>query len=911
MKLLEILLENEAETTSDGEVAPAAATTAAVAARVPNSLDVLLGNFGIASQTSHTDGQAQEIKHYLSRHTLVTGYRDNEPQYGGQAYIGPIDDNWGNDLSQAILRWKRSVNLQIEFADLDIRPLDVAGPGVINEGDIRFLRANLNNDGTIRFSGLPRRSQRTNAPPFSENNYVPELASPTGAGIETVEQMVRDGIGWSGWYRLAIAVFELMGGDMTSNQDKNAFAVPFIEEVYKHFNRYNAEPWIENWNTRCLGNQRRVVFDTNLRVDIRDNPREIYEKFAPVLERLWQEDLDRRADAASENEAGRSGELTITNPENLTAIATALHEAMDGPGTDEEAIGEQMALLRSTADWEAVSLEYNRLFSKTLHEELYSELASGVSGDLNDYTAYVSSNLMRIRRINHLLLHSMLNFGTEDSIEVQIDGTSYQIQRERVDGKVVIQGYSEHDDIIIDSILRAGLEAQGTEVPSNLEVETTADQRNNAKSAFLAAIEMEYPELSAWYAFADPFNDPEKNPGLADIGGARLNGIVSQSAQMLAVGSGFDAVINFIKQEISSDRAWLIGTGEDNPGVANITFAPQYGAEGSGTRWLPEASPGSDITLDEEEEQLLEALLGGVDNEIDQAVSTILSGSDKIERYIRLYDVAADQRGKYLDSELGNDDTILNHLKDRQDDNSVIMRFVRQLRTPVAAPREMAKLFVKAAEGDEYFWGLFTAGTDDDLMAILINNIRGLSDYNRVDYRYRELSSSNNSLLEDMGDEEWIQSFGDSYYNQLAARIGRQQIDTVLAQVSSRLRTAINAAGENLTEDTLDALEAAIRAEGTITLDKIRPIVRALQAVVETHTPAGDATPPAELPRLIGIRNAFAVYDNEVDGDEERANRSGAMVLQGTDNDLPTGYTLDNQRLDDTPPEEFDFGPMP
>lgn len=901
MKLLEILLENTATTPApaDTDAATSAPTsTAAVAsaavapAVVPDALNAIVRNFYVASQRSHTTGMAREIKALLSQHTLVTGYSNNEPQLGGRAYIGPIDDNWGNDLSEAILRWKRSVNLQIEFADSGDRPLDVAGPGVINQTDLRYLRAPLRPNGTIRLNRVPSRTTRSNAPVFDAERYVPELGANSSAGIESIEQMV-EAIGWSGWYRLSWEVHELTGRDNEDIQSVNAFATRFILEVYKHFNRFNAEPWIDNWNKnpRTLGNQSRVTHDVDLKLDIRDTPREIYEKFAPLLRTLWQEDLDRRAEGAEQRAAAESGATTITNIEELTSMARTIHDAMHGGtgiGTDNEQIGDELQRLRSRGDWEALSERYNEMFQIALHEDLYNDMKD--TPEL--YERYVTANLSRIRVINHLLLHSMINFGRTEFVEVVIDDTRYRIQRQRNEqGNVVIQGYNDFDDIVIDTILRAALEAQGTEIPANLEVETTADDRENAAASFLAAVESEYPEMAAWYGFQPPFNDPDLNRGVPDLGGLRMRGIVSQGAEMFAVGVGYESVQDFMTTEIGKDRDWLVGTGEDSPGVANIRFADAYGSEGDPSRWLPEAAPGADITLDEEEQELLDALLSDNDTEIQAAITEILSRDNREQLYIRLYNKAADQDSKFLDAELGEDDTVMNHVE-RQSDNSNLQRLIERLRTPVAAPNEMAKLFAQAAEGDEGIERLLGIGTDDDLMIRLIDMITGLSDYNLVDQRYRRLSRNNNSLIDDMAEEQWLGIFGSTYYNRLAEKIGREQLETVRAEVSGRLRDAIDQVGEDLTEDNIETLETAIEREGTIGEDKILPLLRALDEVVQTHY-TGAPNPDPAYARIVQIRNAFAYYDES----DQRGELSGAGVLDLGQDDAPPGYQLDGRPL--------------
>lgn len=859
-------------------------------------LDAIIGTPEVLSQSQHLPEQAIEIKRLLSRQALVTGYTDGRFQTTGMAWTGPVDSGdpatqWTNALSDAIRRWKESVNIQLQAADIN-RLLDTSGPGVITERDLLYLmNTPLSPEGFLRLRANRPTRTRPEAPPFEGQTYVRQTAQRTSAGITDIRGMV-NAIGWSGWYRLAWAVADLMGMSDDRNT-RNRWAQRFILEVYSNL-RTRPEYWIDNWNKNqnTLGNQDRIVKDVNLKLpnlgSDRPTPAEIFDRFAPVLQALWQDDLQNMSDTQAQNAAAEQGDA-ILEESRITAIARNIADAMGGnfDGTAEEAIQESLMALRSRGDWDNLTQEFNRITNDVLHERLAEELNE------QDYTNIVTANLLRINAVNPLLLHSLINFENNDSVEVQMDGTTYTIQKNRENNQVVINNYSGYDQIIIDQILRAALEQQGTEVPANLRVPVTAEDRQNAASIFIVAIEESYPELVAWYTYQSPFNQPSPSGGsYPDIGGLRLNGIIDQATQMLAVGTSQATVIEYVREEIRKDREWLIGTGENDPGNANIRFANEYRSEGDRSRYFDEITDQDLVELSEDEEELLEALLSEEEGVRTDALNTILQDSNRESLYTRLYGFAKSQRNRYLDEELGEDDTAKNYFMTGENDNTLLGRLLQVLRGPTAAPREMAKLFKLAAEGDSYF--LFRAGTDDDLMNRLIDAIRNRSDYNLVDQEYRDLPGTTDSLLEDMGKEEFFSRFGDSYYNRLASHIGASERAMVHNEVATRLRNAIEDIGEgNLTEESIASLESAIEGEQRIEINKISPILTALNDLVALYADENLSNP--QYRRLVQIRNAFMAYRRRVQPPGWRPGRptgdamAGSEVLNLATDETPEG----------------------
>jgi hypothetical protein len=898
-------------------------------------LDAIINTPEVLSQYQHLPEQAVEIKRLLSRHALVTGHSQGRFLTNGMAWSGPINSGnpetqWTPALTDAISRWKRSVNIQLETAGIS-RQLNTAGPGVITASDLLYLmNTDLDDDGFLRLRNPDRPTRsRSEAPPFDGQTYIRQLAQNSSEGITDIRSMV-NAIGWSGWYRLAWAVADDKG--MTDDvPTRNRWAQRFILEAYSNL-RSNTEFWIDNWNKNqnTLGNQDRIINDINLKLpnlgSDRPTPAAIFDLFADLLRGLWAEDLRGVADVQSTNARAEEGS-PILEQGRITALARTIADAMGGnyDGTSEEPIQESLSAIRSRGDWDNLTQEFNRLTGDVLHERLYDELKQ----DRDEYTSIVSANLRRINVINHQLLHSLINFENTNEVEVELDGTVYSVQQQRVNDEIVIENYSDFNDIVIDRILRAALEQQGTTVPTNMRVPVQAEDRQVASAAFIAAVEESYPEMVAWYTYQEPFNEPGPDGAYPDLGGMRLEGIIDQASQMSAAGSLQAYIIDYIKSEISKDRGWLVGTSETDPGHANIRFASEYVSEGESGRFFNEVTDDDLVELSDEDEELIDNLRSEQEAVRREALETILNDANRESFYIRIYQGMKRIYNKYLDTELGDEDTLENYIRTGSSDDSLLGRAIDRLRTPIAAPMELAKLFKKAADGDSYFWGLFTIGTDDDLMNRSIDQIRSRSDYNLVDARYRQIPGISQSLLEDMGNEEFLRSFGDSYYNRLASSIGASNIAMVEAEVSARLRERIeDIAGGELSEDALRRLEEAIELEGTIEVRKINPLLIALDGLVAVY--AEDASTPS-LGRLVEIRNAFMAYRRRVMPPGWRPGRTtgkllnGAEVLalatdttpEGTINGRPpteirtTSTTASAAPTVTSDEREFDPGPMP
>lgn len=862
-------------------------------------LEAILNTPNSISAFEHLPEQAKEIKRLLSAQTLVTGITNGQFTTNGKAWNGPIDEEWNEALSNAIRTWKQSVNIQLQNAGRKPE-LDTAGPGVIHGTDLKFL---LNPGNILNAQGILRlRTERTDqnvrpqAPPFQGQTYVRQLGSTNAAEIQDIKSMVL-AIGWSGWYRLSWAVADLMNMNEDSNT-RNRWAQRFILECYSNF-RVNSYPWIDNWNKNhnTLGGQDRIVNNVNLKLDIRSAPVDIYNKFAPLLLELWADD-EQKINANKERAEQAETGVAVTSDDVITNIARNLQNAMEGMGTDEDAIATELGRLQSKGDWDNLTQRYNDLTQRTLHEDLYSELDE----DPQQYLTIVTSNLMRLNVINPLLLHSLLNFGTQSAINISLDGKNYSIAKDRQNNKVLIEGYDGFDDIVIDQILRSALEKQGTEVPVNLRPEVDSQDREQAAASFIAAIEASYPEMVPWYTYQTPFNEPDPN-GMPypDLGGLRLKGIISQAGQLIAVGSSSASVLEYIKEEIKKDREWLIGTSENNPGIANIRFAERWQTEGNlNDRFFPELSDDDLIDLNEDEQELFDALVSEQEELRAQAVNTILNSGNREDLYVRLYGEAAKSNNsdEYLDSILGDEDTVKNYIMNADLDDSLLSRIIPVLQVATAAPRKVAELFKEAAE-----FGFTTGATDDELMTKLIDNIKNRNHYNLVDARYRELDGVTNSLLEDMGNEQWLQRFGnDTYYNRLASIIGATEIALVSAEVSSRLRNTLNDVAEELNEETIQALETDIGREGTIPFRKIQPLVNILDEIVETHTTEQGNADPNYL-RLMEIRNAFMNYYRQVRprgrpgiNAQSGPTLSGNQVLELASEEPPAGMKIRNGR---------------
>ena len=90
------------------------------------------------SWNDHMPNQVTAIKQNLKRHTLVTGRTSSGRQTGGSAWTGEMGNEWTQELDQAILAWKRSINLQVP-PHRENSPLELTSPPTLKQLDLQLF----------------------------------------------------------------------------------------------------------------------------------------------------------------------------------------------------------------------------------------------------------------------------------------------------------------------------------------------------------------------------------------------------------------------------------------------------------------------------------------------------------------------------------------------------------------------------------------------------------------------------------------------------------------------------------------------------------------------------------------------------------------------------------------------------
>jgi hypothetical protein len=799
MKVLEILKEGELE----------ALKTASLESVGPNS---------------GTEGQIKEIQLNLKKHGLKLPNGQIQPP---PAYAGTANGIWDQPLSNAITAWKRSINLQ--FPRGSTTPANLQEDGIIRHTDVDWLlHKAIKADGMIdtgRKSGTT--SGNTAITPIATNltyNAGPLVKVDPNTITNTAEFI--NAIGFTGWIDIKSEMLNLREGDDNTRDISDDERRNEIGRFWQQLNdnrEQEVDKWATHWRNEILKSQYKEVATLDNGSTMPLNPpgdvwgagpaggaAGLYEYFFKMADGLHKK--FSRADrerANTENQLATDPTATTLNTTDISLMATALKAAFENslvaaimPGgatfsNNLDAISDILRRLKTAQDYNNLAEEYTRQNTdEKLDETLVDEL------DDDDYTRIVRTNLGRIRRISPRAFHSAIKF-TDDSINVEVDGKTYTVERATVGGRVRVKDGETvvKNAITEDAVLREAVAITGGTVP-NLFAEASAESKSRAGAAFVTAVEGSYPEMVAWYTYQEPFSTVESTP---NVGGMRLQGIVDEGAMLLESGMTDDDLIKWIVEEIESDHLWLIGDGTDeNPGIGTIYFDKRYEPEGISGRNIPVGDLDSEATLTDDEEEILSNLRSTDDTQINSAISSILELDDPVDSYIRIYRKYSRQNNTSLDEELSNDGSI-DALLNGVNDGSPLYKLVASLRMPVAAPYLMAKAFKESQKGT---FGFEWAGTNNELAGKLINLITSRKDYDLVNERYVTLSDDD--LIDDMADEEWLGIIGGDYYNKLAAAIGEEGIEIRQQNLPEAVKQALETAMEEPNLENFELLDSRL-----------------------------------------------------------------------------------------------------
>lgn len=794
-----------------------------------NPLDILNTSAGAASSINRFNAQPNQvsyIKQQLARHKLVTGYNQTTGArtLGGMAWTGSIDQNWTAQLDQAITAWKRSINIQLsnnERGPLDVNP---TAPGITRQ-DVQYLvNTELGSDGLLDSATGGGLTQRTSSPGrFSGLTYsetIPGTREQVAADGST--QSLYDAVGWSAWYRISVEIEEFMnssnGESWLENTDPRDIAIAADNRLQRTFGRNRTTMPQGQWLTNIMNGAGRSVATyadgttqpinaTAPGSGLSPSPSavELFDYYSNMAIKLWEKDNRNRAQTrqTAADVSARPVSAVTLDDANLRTMASQLEAAFQNdlvaafPGgrsfwNDLEAIQTVLARLRTASDFDNLSRVYSEVTNgKVLHEQLYEEL------DKNDYMQIVVVKLLSIRRIAPRILFTSINFGDNTEVEVEYNDRTYSIQQQPgPTGEPVIEGYTgenNYDAIVIDAILRAGIEASGGTAP-NFDEPPNADSVTESQILFINTIQNTYPEMVPFYVRAEPFDSAS-----VDIGGARLREIIDDSARM---GGNEILMTNFITQEILNDRTWLLGD-EDTEPAANIRFDDRWQTEGLQNRDFPVVSADEDVELNANEEEIFENLKSTQASVVREAVDTLLQSDDPAEMWENIYRKAASQ-GLYLDeaANMGNGQDDVEEFLSGRDPGTNIIRIARtnEIGLAMAAPRVCAKMFYNAGKG--------RYGTTEETIDALIAQIRDRYDYELIDERYRQLPNVDDSLIDDLAGEQFQGIWGGGWYGALAAKIGdNRRLDLIRTELDRSIMDALEDVERIPNADNIDRLK--------------------------------------------------------------------------------------------------------
>lgn len=791
---------------------------------------------------NHQPNQVTWIKQRLARHRLVTGLRNGEYVTGDMAWAGPIDGQWTPQLDAAIVAWKTSVNIQV--SGTPNRPLEVnsTAPGIVRQ-DLQYLETTeLGPTGLIQAgpAGTPARARINSRGLLDGQTYQPGVI-PYGVEHVVDTRTLVEAVGFSAWYRIAYEMLEASDPNWAELSDKQrgTRVVQRMEQAFYRDLTATASSWLTNVG-RGPGGGNATYADESTQPFImpKNMPSfpEIYEYYTNMARRLWQKD-QQNSEAARQTAADAAASpvtATTLDESTLRAMAAQLQAAFRNdpvaliPGgrsffNDEEAIQAILGRLRTANDFDNLSRVYSEIHNgEVLHERLFEEL------NRESYTSIVVPRLLAIRRIAPRLIHANINFGEEDNVSVNYEGTAYKIQKDLgLGGQPLIQGYDRarnYDAIVIDNILKLGVETTGGSLP-DFDQPAGEEAVAQAQIAFINNIQITYPEMVPFYVRIEPFDGAS-----VDIGGARLRGIIDNAARM---SDNQDAMSNYIVQEIADDRDWLIGT-EDTDPAADIEFDERYQDEGLSNREFPTVGADEDVELNANEEEILENLRSPQESVVLQTVDTLLQLNDREQVWENIYRKAASS-GIWLEelATMGDGEDDITQFLNGTDSGNPIVRVVRELGLPLAAPKVSAEMFYNAGRGK-------TFGTDEETIDALISQIRNRYDYELIDERYRQLPKIDDSLIDDLASEQFQGIWGGGWYARLAGIIGDdRRLELLRAELDRRVIDALEDVEKSPSSDTIEDLRRVMR-RAEITQDQMSVILERLQDIAEgmTESPA-------------------------------------------------------------------------
>jgi hypothetical protein len=615
-------------------------------------LDLMVSTSRISRQ-SHTAAQVSRIQQLLATHKIN----------GQPVWNQPIDGQWTPALDNAIKAWKRSINQQVGS------PVLQAFLPHIEQRDLRYLRAPVTDDGRIQQQDDELDAARAQGNPFEGETYTGRLGNtnPTFTGNVTEDMSIFvDSIGFSGW----IAIMNQDNDEMGSGDATRRFIT-----IGSNFD--SPARWLNNFRTDVIrrddqktftlpSGEERLLVAPNSVATGNNAPQKLYNYYAPLAQAIMASDdaVDREARAAErEEQAEIEGTGRGVGTTRIKQIANMIATAMGGrfDGTSEKEVQQNLMLLRTRQDYEALVEEFKTLTGKDINEEFVREF------NQTDYERYIFPQLLRIGAITHITLFRMLKTvdipGDKVSVSVNDDAYEIDVTKELDSAISPDPGYNA---FLKQLILEAALVKMDLELPENMEIARDSAAFQKGRGVFEVVVQNEFPMLVAWYTHQTPFD------AVADVGGIRAKGIVDELGKMSQVGVTDVELITQAREMLESDQKFLV----DN---LRIVFAREYadeiGSPGEDGFEIPGGIVDSDADnaeVTEEHETWAKTFKNGDDDEIEDAIREILNSDDPQANYFATWveygNVFGNRTRNSLDMQLGGPDDVRAFFKDNKID---------------------------------------------------------------------------------------------------------------------------------------------------------------------------------------------------------------------------------------------------
>jgi len=813
-----------------------------------------------------------ELKKQLQRHQLQIA---NQPPNPKQiAWTGPMDGEWTQALSDAIIQWKKSINLQDKNARLDVSTPELS-PRALKY----LVSTKLYTDGSVK--GLIYKSAGGTAEPKDYKKFMwsgrtfdigHKITTPTKSIKNTKDFLLA--IGESGW----IAILD----DFIKTKDINFFKgdakvmtqantlVELMKEVEAMQMRHPVI-WLKAWEDNVL---KRGSLQLKAKLasgnEMPYSPRQAsgYSEFGSVAQGAQQlydyfkvlatGILEKYAAAAQTDqeidpETGEEKPLVMKEAAQdawvrkmQEALYQGFYEYVPFIGdNDDKSVMDLMRQIRSAEEYDILTAKYNEKFGRDLNEDLVNEL------DDQSYQNFVVRNLSRLHRIRPGLLHTAIPFGDQDHVKVVVDGTTYKVMAERVVGDVeVYRGNKLVKNVILeDTILKAAIEQNNGTIP-DVTLKPKEEFLEAAATVVTSAVQVEAAFMVPYYTGQTPF-DKMTDPTL---GIKRLKGLQEEAARMLQQQMDENAVFNWVKEESIADGTWLIGTKSVHwdaqwKNVNNNRLGKLDG--------ILDEKPVSD-----EQRDLVNRL--HKEDTRESAMAEILAETNIASFYDEIYRAFDNEHTKHFDEFVLNgktDEIVAFVLNATSFTDRALNSIVEKIGLPKAAPAMMAKTFKESLKRG--WWGL--TNNDEELAFGLVDQIKEPEDYALVNEWYKKQGASS-SLIDDLDGSEWDLIGEGKAVERLKKKLG---INTELARAGfdPQFENLIQKAKDDPNIDNLNPLKTVIERNRTklfsvtkddkvvsLSEEKIKIFYNELTAMTESIL---KDSPEAEL--LFEILNAMVL----------------------------------------------------